>query len=95
MDNTTIDFLEWKKKHAYVFTKPLKDEESIDTLKTQMHLEKFILEMIDWRRKQIMMGNPAGGVTPSKTVTVREHGNRGISIDVSEKNEIKDITPKK
>ena len=45
MDNKTIDFLEWKKKHAYVFTKPLKDEESIETLKTQMHLEKFILEM--------------------------------------------------
>ena len=46
-------------------------------------LEKFILEMIDWRRKQVLMGNPAGGVTPQKTVTVREHGNRGISIDVS------------
>ena len=56
-------------------------------------LEKFILEMVDWRRKQVLMGNPAGGVTPQKTVTVREHGNRGISIDVSEKNEMKDITP--
>ena len=45
MNNKTIDFLKWKKKHAYEFTKPLKDEESIETLKTQMHLEKFILEM--------------------------------------------------
>ena len=56
-------------------------------------LEKFILEMIDWRRKQVMMANPAGAVTPQKTVTVREHGNRGISIDVSEKDEMKDVTP--
>ena len=56
-------------------------------------LEKFILEMVDWRRKQVLMGNPAGGVTPQKTVTVREHGNRGISIDVSEKDEMKDVTP--
>ena len=26
-------------------------------------------------------------------MTVREHGNRGISIDVSEKDEMKDVTP--
>lgn len=45
MKNLQKDFLKWQKKHAYIFTKPLKDEESIETLKTQMHLEKFILEM--------------------------------------------------
>ena len=55
-------------------------------------LEKFILDMVVWRNKQNLMSDPSGGMSPPN-VTVREHGNRGISIDVSEKDEMKDVTP--
>ncbi len=69
-------------------------------------LEKFILEMIDWRRQQVIMGNPAGGYVPQGTVTIREHGNNTISvkeenrvggynINISDSGEMKDITPLK
>ena len=69
-------------------------------------LEKFMLEMVDWRRQQVTMGNPAGGYVPQGTVTIREHGNNTISvkeenrvggynINISDSQTMKDITPLK
>ena len=64
-------------------------------------LEKFMLEAIDSRRRQTMIGS---GFPIGKTVTVREHGNKGISVTeedriegynvkVKRKEKMKDITP--
>ena len=72
-------------------------------------VEKFLLEMVDWRRKQTIMGSvgfSAPAAAPSKTVRVDQHKDgsttvseedviKGYDISITEKKEMKDITPEK
>ena len=73
-------------------------------------LEKFMLEMVDWRRKQAMFsggGMSFGGMSfdPTKTIHIRqgkdgsttvteEDRAKEYNISITEKQEMKDITPK-
>ena len=74
-------------------------------------VEKFLLEMVDWRRKNVLMGGfdfGAAAASPNKTIRVDQHKDGSttvseedsikeytISITDTEKQEMKDITPKK
>tara|TARA_B100000424_G_scaffold229001_1_gene190331 strand:- start:464 stop:856 length:393 start_codon:yes stop_codon:yes gene_type:complete len=72
-------------------------------------VEKFLLEMVDWRRKQMLMNSGGFGTAatfPNKTVRVDQHKDgsttvseedviKGYDISITEKKEMKDITPEK
>jgi len=72
-------------------------------------LEQFLLSALDWRRKQAMMGGSGFGAeaaAPAKTIhvhqgkdgttTIKEEDSvRGYNISITEKEEMKDITPEK
>ena len=68
-------------------------------------LEKFMLQMINWRRTKTMFGAGAMEVDPTKTIHVRqgkdgsttvtkEDRAKEYKISITEKQEMKDITPK-
>ena len=72
-------------------------------------VEKFLLSALDWRRKQAVMGSSGFGTeaaAPAKTIhvhqgkdgttTIKEEDSvRGYNISITEKEEMKDITPEK
>ena len=69
-------------------------------------LEKFMLEMVDWRRKQAMFGSGGMSFDPTKTIHIRqgkdgsttvteEDRAKQYNITITEKQEMKDITPEK
>ena len=69
-------------------------------------LEKFMLEMVDWRRKQAMFGGGGMSFDPTKTVHIRqgkdgsttvteEDRAKEYKISITEKQKMKDITPEK
>tara|TARA_B100000287_G_scaffold195154_1_gene184353 strand:- start:312 stop:743 length:432 start_codon:yes stop_codon:yes gene_type:complete len=69
-------------------------------------LEKFMLEMVDWRRKQAMFGSGGMSFDPKKTIHIRqgkdgsttvteEDRAKEYNITITEKQEMKDITPEK
>ena len=68
-------------------------------------LEKFMLQMINWRRTKTMFGTGAMEVDPTKTIHIRqgkdgsttvtkEDRAKEYKISITEKQEMKDITPK-
>ena len=69
-------------------------------------LEKFMLEMVDWRRKQAMFGSGGMSFDPTKTIHIRqgkdgsttvteEDRAKEYKISITEKQKMKDITPEK